>query len=58
MEVFWQRHPITFQKALPWFKIGRNLHKKFDTTGKVADHGTYRELSETSDLFKRMADHA
>lgn len=20
MEVFWQRHPITFQKALPWFK--------------------------------------
>ena len=20
MEVYWQRHPITFQKALPWFK--------------------------------------
>lgn len=20
MEIYWQRHPITFQKALPWFK--------------------------------------
>jgi hypothetical protein len=20
MEVYWQRYPITFQKALPWFK--------------------------------------
>ena len=26
--------------------------------GQVADHGTYRELSERNDLFKRMADHA
>jgi len=26
--------------------------------GQVADHGTYRELAERSDLFKRMADHA
>ena len=26
--------------------------------GKVVDHGSYRELSERSDLFKRMADHA
>jgi HlyD family secretion protein len=25
--------------------------------GQVADHGTYRELSTRSDLFKRMADH-
>jgi len=26
--------------------------------GKVVDHGSYQELSERSDLFKRMADHA
>jgi len=26
--------------------------------GKVADHGSYQELSERNDLFKRMAEHA
>ncbi|PIR35756.1 MAG: IS256 family transposase [Bdellovibrio sp. CG11_big_fil_rev_8_21_14_0_20_39_38] len=23
MEVYWKRHPITFQKSLPWFKSGK-----------------------------------
>lgn len=29
MEVYWKRHPITFQKSLPWFSSKREFTQKF-----------------------------
>lgn len=29
MEVYWKRHPITFQKALPWFKSEKEFTQDF-----------------------------